>query len=94
MLGEDMADLDWVNTGLMLCRSADPWVRSLWSKACASLVGLGVGGGPLLSESSRVIGIRHQVVSKFFDQAMFIQANDTTLLVLCVFLRAAGGKRT
>eukprot|EP00434_Breviolum_minutum_P007337 symbB.v1.2.006477.t1/scaffold377.1/size217610/4 len=32
VLGEDMADLDWLNTGLMLCRVASPWIQSLWDK--------------------------------------------------------------
>lgn len=32
VLGEDMADLDWLNTGLLACRRSSEWIRELWSK--------------------------------------------------------------
>jgi len=32
VLGEDMADLDWLNTGLVACRTDSPWVRGIWAK--------------------------------------------------------------
>jgi len=32
VLGEDMADLDWLNTGLVACRTSSSWCRSLWSR--------------------------------------------------------------
>ncbi|CAJ1336126.1 unnamed protein product [Effrenium voratum] len=32
VLGEDMADLDWLNTGLMMCRIGSTWMQGLWDK--------------------------------------------------------------
>eukprot|EP00439_Symbiodinium_sp_Y106_P013470 s277_g1.t3 len=32
ILGEDMADLDWLNTGLMFCKVRSAWMKSLWAK--------------------------------------------------------------
>ncbi|OLP98517.1 hypothetical protein AK812_SmicGene19029 [Symbiodinium microadriaticum] len=32
ILGEDMADLDWLNTGLMFCKVRSAWMKSLWEK--------------------------------------------------------------
>ena len=35
VLGEDMADLDWLNTGLFACQTQSAWVRSLWERVWA-----------------------------------------------------------
>ena len=32
VLGEDMADLDWLNTGLLMCRTSSAWARGLWGR--------------------------------------------------------------
>ncbi|CAK8990251.1 unnamed protein product [Durusdinium trenchii] len=36
VLGEDMADLDWLNTGLMMCKVGSSWMQSLWDKVWSS----------------------------------------------------------
>ncbi|CAE8638191.1 unnamed protein product, partial [Polarella glacialis] len=32
IVGEDMADLDWLNTGFMMCRAQSPWICALWDR--------------------------------------------------------------
>ncbi|CAK0857251.1 unnamed protein product [Prorocentrum cordatum] len=102
VVGEDMADLDWLNTGLLLCRAGSAWARGLWGRVwCEGDQAFHLGefwdqSGPRRKETDHICVVDtggFQTNNPRFAQFAFHAAGMKDKMRCCSFLVEVGAIR-